>query len=291
MRASKIERTRAANLSAAVDQLLVEPNAQADWIDPSDAALLDTARQLARLPVLLGAVNSELEQQVVRQVRIESALQQGRMRRFRPAWAAAGIVAILLAVALLTPLGETAVASFMSVFSLGRTEVVITPVDTSVAPLATVVAQSTAISRHLSIEEARAQIPFAIPEPSYLPAGYSFHELVSHTYPDLPAWIPQPFSVDLVYLDSEGNKITLGLYLIMLSDQASISRMNLEATSIKDVQNVEVNGQPAVLLQLGTGKEAVTWQEVVWEHGDLILSLSAADLSQAELLRVAGLVK
>jgi hypothetical protein len=283
----KTERIRAERVSAAVEQLIFEPHAQPEPLDPEDARLLDTARHLAQLPSLLGPVDRTLEQLVMRQVRTGSALGQRRRHRFNPAWAAAGLVAVLLALTLLTPLGETAVASFISVFNLGRTEVVITPVDTPVAPLATVVAQSTASDQRLTLEEARAQIPFVMPEPAYLPSGYSLYEVVSHTYPDLPAWIPQPFSVDLVYQDSEGRQVTLGLYLIMLSDQASISRMNLEATPIKDVQDVDVNGQPGVLLQLGTEKKAATWQEVVWEQGDLILSLSAADLSQAELLRTA----
>jgi hypothetical protein len=291
MRTNKAERIRAEQVSAAVDQLIAEPNAQPESLAPEDARLLDTARHLAQLPALLGPVDPSLEQQVMRQVRIGSALRPKQARRFRPAWVGAGLAAVLLALMLLTPLGETAVASFISVFKLGRTEVIITPVDTPVAPLATVVAQSTAISHPVTLEEARAQIPFAIPELGYLPSGYSFAELVTHTYPDLPAWIPQPFSVDLVYRDEDGHEITLGLYLIVLSDQASISRMNLEATPIKDVQDVDVNGQPAVLLQLGTDRGAATWQEVVWEQGDLILALSATDLSQADLLRMARSVQ
>jgi hypothetical protein len=291
MRTSKTERIHAEQVSAAVDQLIREPNAQPEHLDPKDAALLDTARHLAHLPALLGPVDRTLEQQVMRQVRTGSTLRQRRGGRFSPAWAAAGLVVVLLVLTLLTPLGETAVASFISVFNLGRTEVVITPVDTPAAPLSTVVAQSTALSQHLTLEEARAQVPFAIPEPGYLPSGYNLHEVVSHTYPDLPAWIPQPFSVELVYQDGKGHQLSLGLYLIMLSDQASISRMNLEATPIKDVQDVDVNGQQGVLLQLGAGKGAATWQEVVWEQGDLILALSTTDLRQAELLRVARSVQ
>jgi hypothetical protein len=290
MRSTRTERIRAGHLSAAVDQLIDDPGAQPEHYAP-DAGLLDTARQLAQLPSLLGPVDPILEQQVMRCVRTGAAGRVRRAPRFRLGWAVAGVVTLLLALALLTPLGQTAVASFMAVFNLGRTEVIITPVDTPTVPEATVVAQSTALSQPLTLTEARTQVPFAIPQPGYVPAGYSLRQVVGHTYPDLPAWLPQPFSVDLVYGDGKSHELTLRLYQITLSDQASISRLNLEAAPIKDVQDVDVNGQPGVLLQLGSAKGAATWQEVVWEQGDLILALSAADLSEAELLRVARSVR
>jgi hypothetical protein len=281
---------RAEQVSAAVDQLIREPNAQPGPLNPGDAGLLATVRQLRQLPALLGPVDPSLEQQIMRPVRT-GMIRDTTRPRFRLGWAVAGLVTFLLAVTLLTPLGETAVASFMTVFNLGRTEVCITPVDTPAVPLATVVAQSTAISQPLTLAQARAQVPFAIPEPAYVPPGYSLHEVVSHTYPDLPAWVPQPFSVALVYEDGKGHQLSLSLYLIMLSDRASISRMNLGATPIKDVQDVDVNGQPGVLLQLGAAKGAAVWQEVVWEQDDLILALSATELSEAELLRIARSVR
>jgi hypothetical protein len=291
MRTSRVEQIRAEQLSAAVDQLNREPNAPMEHLDPGDMELLQTVKQLARLPSLLGPVDPILEQQVMRQVRTGVAGRGRQAAHLRLGWVVAGMVTLLLAVTLLTPLGQTAVASFMAVFNLGRTEVRITPVDTPAVPLATVVAQSTAISQRLTLAQAETQIPFAIPQPGYLPPGYSLYEVISHTYPDLPAWVPQPFSVDLVYRDGKGQEFSLRLYLIMLSDQASISRMNLEATPIKDVQDVDVNGQPGVLLQLGPEKGVAVWQEVVWEQGDLILALSAADLSEVELLHVARSVR
>jgi hypothetical protein len=48
------------------------------------------------------------------------------------------------------------------------------------------------------------------------------------------------------------------------------------------VQDLEINGQPGVLLRVGDA-----WQEIVWEQGDLILALSAPDLPEEELLAVA----
>jgi hypothetical protein len=201
----------------------------------------------------------------------------------------AALAAVLLAAALLTPLGQTALASFMAVFNLGRTEVHITPAD--LTSTATAVAQSTAIVGDLTLEQAQAQVSFAIPQPADLPPGYRLLEVHSYTYPDLPAWIPRPFSLDLIYDDGQGHQIRLRLYPIALGDRASISRLNLEAAPIRDVRDVEVNGKPGVLLSLGDqGAEAV-WQEVVWEQGDLILALSTTSLTEEELMRAARSVR
>ena len=67
MRASKSERIRAEQVSATVDQLLDDPEARLEQIDPADAGMLATARQLARLPELLGPVDPTFEQRVMRQ--------------------------------------------------------------------------------------------------------------------------------------------------------------------------------------------------------------------------------
>jgi len=201
-----------------------------------------------------------------------------------------GALAVLvLAVGLLTPLGRTALASFMAVFSLGRTEVHVTPAD--LTSTATAVAGSTAVVGDLTLEQAQAQVSFAIPQPADLPPGYRLTGAHSYTYPDLPAWIPQPFCIELVYGDGQGHQAALRLYPIALGDRASISGLNLEATPIQDVRDVDVNGKPGVLLRLGDQGAKTVWQEVVWEQGDLILALSAASLSEDELMRMARSVR
>jgi Domain of unknown function (DUF4367) len=286
MRISGNERLRAERVSAAVDQLIRDPDAQPDSLDPADAGLVPAIRQLARLPALLGPVDPLLEQRVMAQVRVDGTPAR-RAPRFRPAWAVVGVAIVLLAAMLLTPAGQTAVASFMAVFNLGRTEVRITPVDTTSTPLATAAAQSTAVRQSLTLAEAQAQVHFAIPQPAYLPPGYRLREVVSFSYPDLPAWVPQPFFVELTYGDEEGHGLALRVYPITLGDQANISGLNLEASPIQDVQDVEVNGQPGVLLKLGADRAEAPWQELVWEQGDLILALSGADMAEAELLRIA----
>jgi hypothetical protein len=205
----------------------------------------------------------------------------------RLAWAAAGLVAVLLAVMLLTPLGQTAVAGFLAVFDLGRTEVRIESAYTPTVLAATAVPGATAIQESLTLDEAQAQVSYAIPQPDYLPLAYRLEGVRSYTYPDLPAWVPQPLFLELVYGNGQGDEVILRVYSIMLGEEASISRLNLQARSIQDALDVDINGQAGILLQLGSDRAEAAWKEIVWEKGDLILSLSSAGLPETDLLRIA----
>jgi hypothetical protein len=190
----------------------------------------------------------------------------------------AGLVTLLLAAVLITPLGGAAVASFRAVFNLGRTDVAITQSTTP-----TVTAGSTGVRESMTLEEAQAAVAFDIPEPAYLPAGYRLLEVNGYSYPDLPAWMPQPFFVELIYGDGGDGACNLRIYPIVLGSEASVSGLNMETTSVKKVQDLMIDGQPGVLLRVGGGD----WQELVWEHGELIMALSSSDLNEAELLQVA----
>jgi hypothetical protein len=99
--------------------------------------------------------------------------------------------------------------------------------------------------------------------------------------------------MELVYEDNQGRRFSLRMYPITLGTdtQARVSGMNLEATSIQDVQDVDVNGQPGVLLQLGSDGDRAGLRELVWEQDDLVLALSTSDLTEAELLRIARSVR
>jgi hypothetical protein len=290
MRMSKSERIRAEQVSAAVEQLLADPEARPEQIDPADAGVLATAQQLARLPELLGPVDPAFEQRVSRQLQAAGGSSK-QAHRPRWGWAAAGLAVVLLVVMGLTPLGQTAVASFMAVFNLGRTEVRIEPDLTPSALPATVTVGGAAVQERLTLEEAQRQLSVAIPQPAYLPTGYQLKGVNSYTYPDLPAWVPQPLFVELVYGDGQGEELNLRAYSIVLGEEVSISALNLQARSIQEAMDVDVNGQPGVSLRLGPeGAEAV-WREVVWEQADLIVSLSSVDLTEAELLRIARSVR
>ncbi len=290
MRISKGERIRAEQISTAVDQLLADPEARLEQIDPADAGVLATARQLARLPELRGPVDPAFEQRVVRQLQVADGASR-RALRPRWTWAAAGLAVVLLVVVGLTPLGQTAVASFMAVFNLGRTEVRIEPALTPSALPATVTAGGAAVQERLTLEAAQQQFASAIPQPAYLPRGYQLKGVNSYTYPDLPAWVPQPLFVELVYGDSQGEHLNLRAYSIVLGEEVSISALNLQAQSIQEATDVNVNGQPGVVLRLGPQGTETVWREVVWEQADLILSLSSVDLTEAELLRIARSVR
>jgi hypothetical protein len=289
MRASKTERVRAERVSAAVDQLLRDPERVPGGLDLAEAGVMVTAQRLARLPALLGPVEPALEQQIMRQVR-QPYRPARRVPRFGLGWATAGILTILLVV-LLTPLGQTAVASFMAVFNLGRTEISIAPVDTPSAQLPTASASTMAVQESLTLAEAQERVSYAIPQPVYLPSGYQLAGVKGYTYPDLPAWIPQPFFLELVYGDGQGNDLILRVYSIALGDEGNIASLDLQATAIQGAMDVDVNGQAGVLLRLGTDRAGVVWQEVVWEQDKLIVALSSAHLAEEELLRVARSVQ
>ena len=290
MRASKTEKVQAEQVSAAVDQLLRQPGAVPEGLDPDEAGVLTTAQQFARLPDLLGPVPPVLEQQVMRQVRATSRPVRG-VRRPGWGWAAAGLVTVLLVVVVLTPLGQTAVADFLAAFNLGRTEVTIQPVYTPSTLPATAMAGASAVRESLGLEEAQGQVSYAIPQPAYLPSGYRLAGVHGYTYPDLPAWVPQPFFLELVYKDGAGDELILRVYSIALDDAGSISKLNLQATSIQDARNVDVSGQAGVLLQLGSDRTGAVWQELVWEQDDLIVALSSGHLAEEELLRVARSIR
>jgi hypothetical protein len=291
---------RAEQLSAAIDQLLAggvgagvagidAAGSPAPGPELAEAGLLDTARQLARLPVLLGPVDPALERRIMHRVRTAGALPyrrthwlDGRLTRCRLGWAVAGLVTVLLLALLVTPLGGAAVASFRAVFDLGRTDVAITEATTP-----TVIAGGVGVRQQMTLEEAQLLVAFDIPRPAYLPSGYALREVNGYSYPDLPAWVPQPFFVELVYGDSAGATCHLRAYPLALGAEAGISALNLEATSVQKVQDLDIAGHPGVLLRVGGGN----WQELVWEHGMLILALSSDDLAEAELLQVARSVE
>jgi hypothetical protein len=141
------------------------------------------------------------------------------------------------------------------------------------------------------MDEAQALVSFDIPLPARLPDGYHLVEVIGISYPNLPAWVPQPFLLELVYGDDLEHTSALRLYPIMLGDRANIAGLNLEASPIQNVEDIEINGQPGVLLQLGDSRAKATWKEVVWEQGDLILALSATHLTETELLDMARSVR
>lgn len=286
MKTTRDERIRAEQVSAAVDQLVRDPDADLELSDPGAAEALAAARQMARLPVLLGPADPAFEQRVMHQVRRASRSPR-RAPWLRLGWAVAGLAAVLLAVILITPLGQTAVASLMAVFDLGRTNVRIAPEYTPSTLPTTAVDGGRAVQRNLLLEEAQDLVSFIIPQPSYLPPGFRLEGVNSYMYPDLPAWVPQPFFVELIYNDSEGEELLLRVYSIALGDGASISSLNLRAPPIEHAKDVNVNGQPGVLLQQDLDRSGAVWQELVWEQDDLILALSSVYLDEPDLLSIA----
>lgn len=287
MKTTKDERTQAEQVSAAVDQLLREPDAAVALPDPGAAEALAAARNLARLPALLGPPDPAFAQRIMQDVK-----RPGRFPRSAPrlrlAWAGVGLVAVLLVVMLLTPLGQTAVAGLMAVFDLGHTDVRVAPGYT---PPATAVEGGPAVQQALTLEEAQSLVSFVIPQPDYLPPGFGLEVVNSYTYPDLPAWVPQPFFIELIYHNGEGEELLLRVYSIVLGDEASISSLNLRAPPIAQAEDVDVNGRSGALLQQKPDRSGAVWRELVWEQDDKILALSSVHLDEQDLLRIARSIR
>ena len=285
MRTGRAERLRAEQVSAAVDRLVRDPGSDVALPHSEAAEALAAARQMARLPALLGPVDPAFEERVMRRIR-DTGPSPRRIPWLRLGWAVGGLALVLLAVLLLTPLGDTAVAGLMAVFDLGRTDLRVAP-EVSPAVPETAVDGGLAVRQSLTLEEAQDSVAFAIPQPGYLPPGFRLATVYGYQYPDLPAWVPQPFFVELIYRDSGGGELLLRVYSIALGDQASVSSLNLRAPPIEDAQDVEVNGQPGVLLRQELEPSGIELLELVWEQDDLILALSSHHLDELDLLDIA----
>jgi len=211
-------------------------------VEPDDAGLVDTARYLAELVQGLGAVEPALEQRAACAWQRQRAAERStRLPRLRPGWAMAAAAAIVLAVGLFTPLGHTALASFLAVFNLGRTEVHVTPAD--LTSTTTAVAESTAVVADLTLEQAQAQVSFSIPQPADLPPGYGLSGVHSYS-------LSRPAGVDTAaFLHRAGLRRRTGTpgRAAPVPDRArrqgQHSRLNLEAAPIQDVRDVDVNGK------------------------------------------------
>ena len=286
MKVTREERIQAEQVSAAVDQLLRDPGAVPDSPDPGVAEALAAARQMARLPVLQGPADPAFEQWVMRRVR-RADISPRRTPWSRVGWAAVGLAVVLLVLMLLTPMGQTAVAGLMAVFDLGRTNVQIAPEYTPATLPTAAVEGGRAVQQRLTLDEAQDLVSFTIPQPGYLPSGFRLEGVNSYRYPDLPAWVPQPFFVELLYYNSEREELLLRVYSIGLGDGANIASLNLSAPLIEHAKDVDVNGRPGVLLQQDRAASGALWQELVWEQDDLILALSSVHLEEQELLNVA----
>lgn len=280
---------RAERFSAAVDLLIRDPEALPGQLDATDTELLNTVRRFARIPNLLEQRDPDFERQVLRHlpIRVTVSLREARRRLLLTA---AGILAVLLLAVILTPVGQTAVAGLRAVFNLGNTEVQIEPGRTPGLPTPAA-GGGTAIRQSLTLEQAQEQVSFPIVQPSELPLGYRLREVHSSTYPELPAWVPQPIFVELVYADEQGKEMLLRVYSISLGEEATVSGLNLQAEDIQNVQDVSVNNRPGVLLRLRAPRSATGWYEVVWEQDELILALSSLHLPKEDLLRIAGSVR
>jgi hypothetical protein len=125
--------------------------------------------------------------------------------------------------------------------------------------------------------------------PKVLPEGYELIEIAAVSYPDLPAWISQPFFIELDYGpvgDSPG--LCLREYRLLFREYGGISAFQPSSEAVASFEVVDVSGVSGTLLTFAGGDATYT---VIWERDGLLLELETDKLEKAELLEIAQTVR
>jgi hypothetical protein len=270
-------------VSVQIDRLLAGENVEST----SDVAELAVARRLGQLVGQLPPPPLELERRV-------SALVQARLsgdprrgsRRWQPAlWSAAATAAVLVLLWLVvpgaSPSGGVSALAQMRAVLLGQTRVEVTPTLTPASasvrePLRDPLAAELLIGRAPSL-------------PKALPEGYALQEVAALSYPDLPAWISQPLSVEFCYGDrSMPCALRLRQYRLLFRDFGGISGVKVASDAVRDAEQVEVQGVTAMRFVLVSESDpGQLIQTIVWERDGLLLELESEMLEAEQLLEIA----
>jgi hypothetical protein len=125
--------------------------------------------------------------------------------------------------------------------------------------------------------------------PRTLPQGYELFDITAVSYPDLPAWIPQPFYVELGYgVPGELPSLRLRQYRLMFGQTGRITAFQPASELVAQLQEVDVAGVPGALLTFSGGDATYG---LIWERDGLLLELETDRLDQEELLRIARTVR
>ncbi len=252
--------------------------------------LLDAARQLSRLSELFGPPDLAFEQRLTAQVEARLAEQPSRRAIWRPrlAWGMTLAVVFVL-VGLFTAPGQAVVAEFMAIFRLGRTEVRVEPESAT----ATRTFTATAEIAIAGLPQARATaMPRTFCVPSYLPEGYHLHRISTSRFDELPDWA-QPLFIDVTYRREMAERVwelSYRQYFVSSGGPGTIKALTYSPEEFESVQEVAVNGHPAVLFgrdSVGAGGHSEQILHLVWEAGNAIFTLTSIELSPDELVRIA----
>jgi hypothetical protein len=277
-RITRQERQAAYKLSWEIDCLLATKRGKGEKGKrgtngvPVGDPLLQTAYHLSQINDHLPPVPQALAS------RVRTIVGSGRASTHRPLvlqqrggqarsalWGALAAAALLIALWTVTPGGQTAWAQMMQTLHLGQTRVEVTPTLT--------VEQSRAVREPLrDLVEVELRIGRAPAVPKVLPEGFALQEIVAVSYPDLPAWISQPFYIELCY-GIEGGPTTLCLreYRLLFREYGGISGERYPGETIADFERVEIGGVTGALLTISDGGGYVA----LWERDGLLLELSS----------------
>jgi len=274
----RVERQAARALSAELDRAL-----RGGSVPEAGDPLLQTACRLQRIGDAMPAVPSSLERRVRATLCTPALYRPTLWQRWRPALLGALVATIvLLGLWTMTPGGQAAWAQMLSVLPLGQTRIVLTPeisADQSRAvraPLRDLVAVEVLIGRAPSV-------------PRTLPEGYALQAITAVSYPDMPAWISQPFYVELCYGPADvPTAICLREYRLLFREIGGISGLNVASEKAIELEQVEVAGVEGALLFIDG---EVPRYAVVWERDGLLLEMESAVLGKEALLAVAQTVR
>lgn len=289
---SRSERIAAEKLSAEIDCLLRGEEAVA-----LEGELQAVVERLAALNRLFEPPDVALRQRVwTRMQRVQSTRGGWRRRPVARTWAAI-VLALVLVIVLLgvSPVGRLVIAEVMGAFRLERIEVRVTPRATAQPGVEHQVTREEVLPDLAAAEEL---VGYELLTPASLPEGYELHAVKAVYYDDLPAWVPQPFYIDLDYRPPGGDAhpyyLRLREYRVSFGGPGEgISALRFATGEVSMVEDVDLDGQRAVLLHLpgAAFPPAEMLLEVVWEQDGVVVELMSQELSAEELVAIARAVE
>jgi len=289
---NRAEMVAAEKLSAEIDRRL-----RGEETAGGEGDLWSTVERLAAINRLFEPPDAALRQRMwARMQRAQSTARGWPWRAWPRAWATIALTVVLaLAVIGASPRGRQAIAEVMGVFRLGRVEVRVTPRATVQPGVEHQVTRQEDLPNLAAAEEL---VGYELLTPMVLPEGYELRAVKAVYYDDLPAWIPQPFYIDLDYGPPTGD--THPYYLRLREYRVSfggpgegISALRFATGEVSMAEDVDLDGRHAVLLHLpgAAFPPAEVLLEVVWEQGGVVVELMSQELSAEELVAVARSVR
>jgi hypothetical protein len=274
-------REAAHRLNQEVDRLLGDARSSGEGrgsLPVSDELLI--AQRLSQANNRLPPVPAELERRVQAIVRSPPSPQARSWTSVVSGAVTAVVVFLLLWV--VVPNGQEVGAAMMRAL-LGQTRVELTPTLESDVPTREV---RETLRDLVAAELLMGRAPSV---PRTLPEGVELQEITAVSYPDLPAWISQPFSVEQCY-GTEGVPcgVRLRQYRLLFRQYGGISGFQVAGDVVTAFEQVEVSGVSGTLLTMSRQGETYT---VLWERDGLLLELETDTLSKDEVLRIARSVR